>query len=56
MMMRCMQNNDFQEGIRALLVDKSGDPKWNPASLDQVSKDVVDSYFMPLGEYELTVA
>jgi enoyl-CoA hydratase len=51
-----MQNNDFQEGIRAVLVDKDNKPIWTPNSLDLVTDDVVESYFQPLGEYELTVA
>lgn len=54
-MMRCMQNNDFREGIRALLVDKDNKPSWNPTRLDQISDEVVESYFQNLGEHELNL-
>ncbi|ERN04400.1 hypothetical protein AMTR_s00133p00010820, partial [Amborella trichopoda] len=45
-------SNDFCEGIRARLIDKDFAPKWDPPSLEQVSQDMVDDYFSPLGEYE----
>ncbi|EOY29335.1 ATP-dependent caseinolytic (Clp) protease/crotonase family protein [Theobroma cacao] len=45
-------SNDFSEGIRARLVDKDFAPKWDPPSLEDVSKDMVDCYFSSLGELE----
>ncbi|KAI3909735.1 hypothetical protein MKW98_014152 [Papaver atlanticum] len=45
-------SNDFSEGVRARLVDKDYTPKWDPPSLKDVSKDMVDSYFNPLGDFE----
>jgi hypothetical protein len=54
--MRCMQNKDFREGVRALLIDRDGNPKWNPASLDGVSPELIRSYFEPLGEFELNLS
>ncbi|NNM60318.1 MAG: enoyl-CoA hydratase/isomerase family protein [Legionellales bacterium] len=36
---------DLYEGIRALIVDKDKNPQWQPASLDKVSKEKVESYF-----------
>ncbi|EDO48943.1 predicted protein [Nematostella vectensis] len=50
-----MENKDFYEGIRAVLVDKDNSPKWNPSSLKEVSKESVESYFKPIGERELVL-
>lgn len=40
-----MKGNDFFEGVRAMLIDKDKNPKWNPSSLDQISNDSIDEYF-----------
>src|SRR5690606_20108160 len=32
--LHCGSEGDFQEGIRALLIDKDRSPQWNPASLE----------------------
>ncbi|KAA8515893.1 hypothetical protein F0562_019072 [Nyssa sinensis] len=45
-------SEDFCEGVRARVVDKDFAPKWNPPSLEQVSKDMVDQYFSSLSEQE----
>lgn len=47
------EGSDFYEGIRAALVDKCGKPKWSPERLEDVTNDMVNSYFEPLGEKEL---
>lgn len=44
-----MRDQDFYEGVRALLVDKDKNPKWNPATLDLVTDDMVVNYFEALG-------
>ena len=36
---------DFKEGVRALLVDKTKDPKWNPSSVHQLGPEEVEQYF-----------
>ncbi|CAA0838332.1 3-hydroxyisobutyryl-CoA hydrolase-like protein 2-mitochondrial [Striga hermonthica] len=46
-------SNDFTEGVRARLVDKDFAPKWGPPKLEDVTDDMVDSFFLPLGELEL---
>ena len=39
---------DFAEGVRALLVDKTNDPQWQPATPEGVSAAMVDAVFAPL--------
>ena len=32
----CTSRTDFVEGVSALLIDKRGQAKWDPASIEQV--------------------
>ena len=50
------EGSDFYEGIRAALVDKDGNPEWNPATLDEVTDAIVQSHFEHLGESELDLS
>jgi enoyl-CoA hydratase len=41
-------SGDFNEGIRALLIDKTNDAKWNPATVDEVvSSGLTHKFFQP---------
>lgn len=55
MMVRCMANHDFKEGIRAVLVDKDNAPRWQPATVDAVTPEQLETYFQPLGDQELII-
>jgi enoyl-CoA hydratase/carnithine racemase len=43
----CCVHHDFAEGVRALLVDKDKNPRWRPATLREVGKDLIDAHLSP---------
>ncbi len=45
MAIRCNFSHEFYEGIRAQIIDKDRQPNWQPARLEDVGEDLVDSYF-----------
>jgi enoyl-CoA hydratase len=52
----CIAGHDFIEGIRATIVDKDRNPAWRPDKLGDVTADIVDRHFKPVGGLELTFA
>ena len=42
----CIVANDFNEGVRALLVDKDNRPQWNPVKVEDVTDEMVRKYFI----------
>jgi enoyl-CoA hydratase len=49
---RVLTRPDFAEGVRAVIVDKTNDPAWDPARPEDVSEDLLDAIFAPLPENE----
>ena len=45
---RVARTHDFREGVRALLIDKTGDPQWDPATPEEVTDEMLDVLFAPL--------
>lgn len=45
---RCGSLGEFQEGVRARLIDKTGDPKWLFPTVEQVDNRVIDVLFTSL--------
>ena len=49
---RVVRTHDFREGVRALLIDKTGNPQWDPASPEEVTDEMLDVLFAPLPRSE----
>ncbi|MBI2712886.1 MAG: enoyl-CoA hydratase/isomerase family protein [Rhizobiales bacterium] len=52
---RVIQDHDFHEGVRAVIVDKDNKPRWQPATLDAVSAAEVERHFTPLATGDLVL-
>lgn len=54
---RFMRHPDFVEGVKARLMSKPpAEPKWQPASLEEVTSEAVDEFFLiPEGEGRLSL-
>ena len=47
---RVIREHDFYEGVRAVIVDKDNRPRWQPATLAEVTPAMVEAHFAPLAE------
>jgi enoyl-CoA hydratase len=52
---RVIHGHDFYEGVRAVIVDKDNKPRWQPATLSEVSEAQVERHFAGLGADELVL-
>jgi enoyl-CoA hydratase len=53
---RIGEGQDFYEGVRAVLIDKDNQPRWQPASLEEVQRETIEHHFASLGEHDLESA
>ena len=49
---RVLMRPDFAEGVRAVIVDKDYKPQWNPATPEEVTDELIASFFAPLPSNE----
>ena len=49
---RMMMRPDFAEGVRAVLIDKDNAPRWEPATPEGVTPEMLEEIFAPLPESE----
>lgn len=45
---RIVGTHDFQEGVRAVIIDKDNAPRWSPARIEDVSDETIAALFAPL--------
>jgi len=50
---RSLRTHDLPEGIRAAIIDRDRRPVWSPATLDEVTPEMVGRHFAPLGAEDL---
>ncbi|MEX2649000.1 MAG: enoyl-CoA hydratase/isomerase family protein [Alphaproteobacteria bacterium] len=51
---RFVEGWDFPEGVRAVVIDKDGQPRWRPAALADIDDAAIDALFAPMPEGDMT--
>jgi enoyl-CoA hydratase/carnithine racemase len=46
--LRCCQQTEFSEGVRALLVDKDKSPQWRYSNINDIDHKIIEWFFKPL--------
>ena len=54
MAIHCNFSHEFYEGIRAQIIDKDRQPKWDPARLEDVGEDLIERYFQAPASGDMT--
>jgi enoyl-CoA hydratase/carnithine racemase len=49
-------HKDFAEGIRAVLIDKDRNPRWNPATIEEITPAFIEDHLRPRGEMPAELA
>ncbi|MDA8654467.1 enoyl-CoA hydratase/isomerase family protein [Alphaproteobacteria bacterium] len=50
---RIMSGHDFYEGVRAVIIEKDNNPKWQPATFEDISINNISDMFETLGDKDL---
>ena len=53
--MNMSRQNDFPEGVRALLIDKTKDPQWKPSHVDEIEPEEIEKYFKPIEGWDYSL-
>jgi 3-hydroxyisobutyryl-CoA hydrolase len=48
--MHFLDDKDFYEGVRSLLIEKDNKPKWHPSSIEAVENKKIDEYFQIMSD------
>ncbi|VAW17677.1 3-hydroxyisobutyryl-CoA hydrolase [hydrothermal vent metagenome] len=49
---KALLGSEFYEGVRAAVVDKDRSPKWSPATLEEITPEMVAAALAPIGDRE----
>jgi len=53
---RIVHGHDFYEGVRAVIIDKDGKPRWRPSTIADVDAAEIERHFAPLASPGLELA